>query len=425
MYNKTTFGKSNSNVNISNKINEKDIDSEIKNNKEIKKIIVKTGLEVLKEGNFKILENKKILLLTNHTGVDNNMISTIDILYKAKNVSLVGLLAPEHGIRGNIYAGINVDNQIDKKTNLPVYSLYQNGNIDDIFNNIDAIVYDIQDIGCRSYTYISSMGYAMELASKYDKEFIVLDRPNPLGGNKVEGCLPNGVYHQYVCRYKIPYIYGLTCGELAMLLNNENMLIDRVKCKLHVVKMEGWHRNMLYKDTNLTFVMTSPHIPDQFTAIFYPITGFLGNWKKINHGVGYTTPFKLFCSDFINTEDLLDELNKQHIEGFVFRPIYIKPFYGNYKDKNIQGVQIYINDYQKAELTHLHFKLIETIKKLYPDINVLPTDDKDLEMLSNIYGDKKVIDLFTKNYKWSDVKEYWNKDVKYFKDISKKYYLYD
>ena len=199
------------------------------------KIRIKTGIEVLKEQNFKCLEGKRVGLITNPTGVDNKLKSTIDILHEAPNVNLVALYGPEHGVRGDVHAGDHVTDIKDPSTGLPVYSLYGKTRkaTPEMLKDIDVLVYDIQDIGCRSFTYISTMGLAMEAAAENGKEFIVLDRPNPVGGLKIEGNLTEDDCISFVSQFKIPYLYGLTCGELALLLNGEKMLKDG-KCTIEL-----------------------------------------------------------------------------------------------------------------------------------------------------------------------------------------------
>ena len=189
------------------------------------KVRVKTGIEVLQDEHFRRLEGKRVGLITNPTGVDHRLRSTIDILHEAPNVRLVALYGPEHGVRGNVHAGDTVGGTVDPATGLPIHSLYGNTRkpTSDMLRGIDILVYDIQDIGCRSFTYISTMGLAMEAAAEAGIEFMVLDRPNPLGGERVEGCVVEDGYQSFVSPYPIPYVYGLTCGELARLLNEERM----------------------------------------------------------------------------------------------------------------------------------------------------------------------------------------------------------
>ena len=248
---------------------------------------IKTGIEVLKSQQFKILQGKRVGLITNPTGVDNDMRSTIDLLYNAPGVKLVALYGPEHGVRGNIYAGASVQDNIDPTTGLPVYSLYGKTRkaTAEMLKDIDVLVYDIQDIGSRSFTYISSMGLAMETAAENGKEFIVLDRPNPLGGEKVEGCLTEDDCVSFVSQFRIPYLYGLTCGELACMLNGEKLLKNGVQCPLTIIKMKGWKRKMTYSDTGLQWISSSPHIPQPISAICYPVSGILGEFSYMNIGV--------------------------------------------------------------------------------------------------------------------------------------------
>ena len=192
---------------------------------------VKPGIEVLRDRGFDVLKGKRVGLLTNPTGVDSELNSTIDILHNAKDVKLVALYAPEHGVRGDIYAGAAVKDQKDSATGIPVYSVYGKNRkpSPQFLSNVDAVVFDIQDIGCRSYTFVSSMGLMMEACAEAGKEFIVLDRPNPLGGERVEGNLVEEGFHSFVSQFTIPYVYGLTLGELARMLNGEKMLKNGVQ----------------------------------------------------------------------------------------------------------------------------------------------------------------------------------------------------
>jgi uncharacterized protein YbbC (DUF1343 family) len=386
---------------------------------------VKTGIEVLRDQNFKILEGKHVGLITNPTAVDSKLKSTIDILFEAKNVKLVALFGPEHGVRGDAYAGDKVGNITDTKTGLPVYSLYGASRKakPEMFKGIDVLVYDIQDIGCRSYTFISTMGLAMEAAAENNIEFVVLDRPNPLGGEKIEGNLTEEHFISFVSQFKIPYIYGQTCGELARMLNEENML--KKKCKLTVVKMKGWHRSMNWEQTGLEWVIASPHIPNKNSSYFYPVTGILGELGYVSTGIGYTLPFQLIGAPWIEAEKLATSMNNLKLAGLDFRPIYFKPFYSNFKDQNCQGVQIHILDYQKAKLSEVQFYIMQEINKLYPDKAVFNNANKDrFNMFDKVSGSDQIRLRFSKNNSVDDIKDYWYKDVENYRKISKKYYLY-
>lgn len=389
------------------------------------KIRIQTGIEVLKNSNFKILEGKRVGLITNPTGVDNQLKSTIDILHEAPNVNLVALFGPEHGVRGDVHAGDHVDNSSDPTTGLPVGSLYGKTRkaTPDMLKGIDVLVYDIQDIGCRSFTYISTMGLAMEAAAENNIEFVVLDRPNPLGGLKVEGNLAEDGYISFVSQFKIPYLYGLTCGELAQMLNEENMLAKQ--CKLTVVKMKGWKRKMDYTQTGLQWIPSSPHIPHAHSAFFYPVSGIVGELGYLSIGVGYTIPFQMFAADWIKAEEFAKALNKLHLPGVHFRPMHLKPFYSVGVGTQMQGVQVHLTDYQKANLSEIQFYVMQVIAQLYPDKAVFANaNEKRFDMFDKVSGSNQIRLLFAKNNRFEDIQAYWNKDVEAFKKLSKKYYLY-
>lgn len=386
---------------------------------------VLTGIEVLKEQNFKLLEGKRVGLITNPTGVDASLKSTIDILYEAPNVKLVALYGPEHGVRGNVYAGGTIGNEMDEKTGLPVYSLYGKTRkpTPEMLKGIDVLVYDIQDVGCRSYTYISTLGLAMEAAAENNIEFVVLDRPNPLGGEKIEGNITEDAFISFVSQFKIPYIYGQTCGELAFMLNEENML--KKKCKLTIVKMKNWNREMKWEDTGLEWVIASPHIPHKHSSYFYPVTGILGELYYLSIGVGYTLPFQIVAAPWIKADELAKAMNQLNLQGIIFRPIYLTPFYGTFKGENCQGIQIHITDYKNASLSEIQFYIIDQINKLYPDKNIfLHADSTRFSMFDKVCGTDQIRSTFQKNGTIDEILKIWNKDKEQYYQLSKKYYLY-
>lgn len=385
---------------------------------------VKTGIEVLRERNFDVLQGKRVGLCTNPTGVDRNLVSTIDILHDAENVNLVALYGPEHGVRGNVYAGDHVDNEVDLRTGLKMYSLYGKTAhpTQEMMDEIDVMVYDIQDIGCRSYTYISTMGNLMEACQKYGKELVVLDRPNPLGGKKIEGCLVEDGFYSFVSRFAIPYLYGQTPGELALYLNAK----AANPCKLTVVEMEGWTRNMTWEDTGLEWIVASPHVPHGRTAIYYPVTGIFGEFYFINIGVGYTMPFEVMGAPWVNADSLASALNALELPGVVFRGLHYKPYYSVFKGENIQGVQIHITDYEKVALSEIQFYVVQEMMRLWGDQHdwFAECDQKRFSMFNKVCGTDKIKELFGKRYRWEDAKAYWDKDVEKYREESSKYYLY-
>lgn len=388
---------------------------------------VLTGIDMLERQNFKPLQGKRIGLITNPTGVNRYLKSTIDILHDAPNVQLVALYGPEHGVRGDIYAGAKVQDQKDEKTGLPIFSLYGKTRkaTKEMLRGIDALVYDIQDIGSRSFTFISTMGLAMEAAAENGIELIVLDRPNPLGGLHVEGNVVEDDCVSFVSQFRIPYIYGLTCGELAKMLNGERMLANGVQCKLTVIKMKGWKRKMTFADTGLPWIASSPHIPQALTAWYYPTTGIVGELGYLSIGVGYTLPFQLFAASWIDAEELANAMNAQQMPGVTFRPIHLRPFYSTGKGEQLQGIQIHITNYKTVQLTPIQFVLMQEIARLYPEHSVMEhANQARFSMFDKVCGSKQIRQRFMLRNQWSDIESYWNKDVKPFKILSKKYYLY-
>jgi uncharacterized protein YbbC (DUF1343 family) len=347
-------------------------------------------------------------------------------LFEAPDVNLVALYGPEHGVRGNYSAGEYVEFYIDESTKLPVYSLYGKTRkpTKDMLKDVDVLIFDIQDIGSRSYTYISTMGLVMEAAAENDKEVVILDRPNPLGGNRIEGNIVEDGFYSFVSQFAIPYIHGLTVGELAMLLNEEGFLNNRAKCKLKVVKMEGWKRKMFFEETGLPWILTSPHIPHPYSSFYYAASGIVGELRNIvSIGVGYTLPFQTFAAEWINSVQLANKMNSYKLPGVVFRPITYKPYYAFGKDKMLNGVQIHILDYETVELMPIQFYFMQAVNELYGKNIILDGNNND--MFDKVLGTNKIREMFLKRQKVEDILTYLNKDVERFRELSKKYYLYE
>ncbi|MDX9748270.1 MAG: DUF1343 domain-containing protein [Paludibacter sp.] len=386
---------------------------------------VKTGVEVLQAQNFRILEGKRVGLITNPTGVNSAFQSTIDILHAAPNVELVALFGPEHGVRGDVHAGDKVDNLTDKRTGLPVYSLYgaTRKPTPEMLKGIDVLVYDIQDNGCRSFTYISTMGLAMEAAGEQGIEFVVLDRPNPLGGKKIEGNRTEPAFTSFVSQFPIPYIYGMTCGELAQMINAQKMIAST--CKLTVVKMKGWKRNMTWEKTGLPWIVASPHIPHKHSSYFYPVTGILGELGYLSIGVGYTLPFELVGSPWINAEVVSTALNNLKLKGVHFRPIHFKPFYATFKGEQCQGVQIHFTDYAAARLTEIQFYIMQEVSRLYPDKAIFDlANPSRFDMFDKVCGSDQIRLRFSEKHQVASILDYFRKDEENFRKASRPFYLY-
>ena len=393
---------------------------------------VKTGIEVLRDRGFEELKGLRVGLVTNPSGVDSQLKSTIDILHEAPEVNLVALYGPEHGVRGDAYAGDKVTDFVDPKTGLPVFSLYgaTRRPTPEMLEGIDVMVYDIQDVGVRSYTYISTLGLVMEACGAKGIKVVVLDRPNPLGGNKIEGCYVEQPYYSFVSQYKIPYVYGLTVGEFAKLINEEGLNRGQkgnqepAKCELTVIPMEGWTRDMIYEDTGLPWVLPSPNIPFKDTPMYYAAAGLCGElYGYLNIGIGYTLPFQVFGNTWIDPNKLQEKLESYNLPGVSFRTIYFKPFSGALAKQLVKGVQYFFTDYEKARITETQFYVMQAITELYPDKKAFEMVNS-VGLLDKVCGTDYVKKEFSKRYKVADIVEYWRKDEESFRALSQKYHLY-
>ncbi|MDI6782639.1 MAG: DUF1343 domain-containing protein [bacterium] len=328
---------------------------------------VKLGVDVLVEKHLDLLKGKRVGLLTNPSGVNRQLIPTLDILASQTTFKLVALFGPEHGIRGDIFAGEEVKTYTDTRTGLPVYSLY--GKIHsptaEMLKDVDVIIFDIQDIGSRTYTYISSMAESMKSAAKYKKEFMVLDRPNPCGGILFEGPILERERTSFVGIAPIPVTHGMTIGELAKYFNK----VEQINCNLTVIPMEGWSREMVWDDTGLEWVPTSPHIPHALNALLYTATGMIGGvTANVSEGVGYTLPFETIAAAWItNPEELAKVLNAKKLPGVYFRPITFRPYYFKFKDTQLAGVQLHIYDAHQFRPLETAIQMLATMNQMYPD----------------------------------------------------------
>lgn len=388
---------------------------------------VYSGLENAISHNFNELKGKRVGLITNATGVDYELNSTVDLLFNHPNVQLVALYGPEHGVRGDVPAGEKVETYTDEQTGLIVYSLYGKTRkpTKEMLDSIDVLVYDIQDIGSRSYTFISTLGLSMEAAAENNKEFIVFDRPNPIGGEKIEGNLVEEGFFSFVSQYNVPYVHGFTVGEFANYLNEEKQLSNGIKCKLTVIPMLNWKRSMSFDETGLPWVPTSPHIPHSDSPYYYTSTGILGELGVISEGVGYTTPFQLFVAEWINPHELSKKMNELHLPGVTFRPISIKPYYTKHQGKQLKGVQIHIRDFRKVNLMEMQFYFMQVHHEMYPDKDIFEMSTTRHGMFDKVMGTDKIRIQFSRNYEVDDIKSLLNKDIESFKRTASKYYLYD
>ena len=375
------------------------------------------GLEVFLHNYTDIVKGKRVGLITNPTGVDAYLRSTVDLLKASPKVNLVALFAPEHGIRGNVAAGKNFQGSHDKKTGLPVYSLY--GGKDHrpppgSLNNVDILIYSIQDIGCRSYTYIWHLAECMSAAALAGKPMVVLDVPNPLGAVQVDGPIIEKKYRSFIGLYPIPYVYGLTVGELALYLKR----VIGIKCKLYVVPMAGYKRGMSWAATGLPWVPTSPQIPSPESACCYSVTGAIGTLGIVGIGIGYTLPFQVVSAPWINAEHMANYLNRAGLLGVRFREIHFTPYFGLFKQKATHGVQLHVTDAAKFKPTSCTVAIIYYLQKYYSQFKW--RSDR-INGFDKAMGTAKVRQMLQRGFSYKNVIDSWQPALNSYKYRLKKY----
>ena len=386
---------------------------------------VKLGVEVLFSNPkyFDLIKGKRVGLITNPTGVDSKLNSTVDLMHDNKDVKLAKLFGPEHGVRGNIHAGVKVSDDIDTKTGVMMYSLYGKTRRPPkaFLEGLDVMVYDIQDVGSRSYTYIYSMAYAMEECGKLGIPFIVLDRPNPCG-NIVSGNILNEAEGtSFVGLYAIPYQYGMTPGEIAKLFNEK---FNKAKCDLTVVPMEGYKRDMLQWDTGLPFVPSSPNIPRATTAMYYNLTGIIGELDDVSIGVGYPLAFEIIAAPYIDRDQFVSEIRAKNLPGLMVMPITIVPFASKFKGETVNGAQFFITDYRKIQPVEAQIHFMEILQKLYPKQGMFAEENKRQDMFDKVMGTASIRRRILAGEKAEAIIADYQKDVAEFEKVRKQYLIY-
>lgn len=380
------------------------------------------GVDVLLQDKIKTLKNKRVGIITNPTGVNQELTSIVDLMSSHKEINVTALYGPEHGVRGSAQAGQYVDFYTDPKTGLPVYSLYgiTKKPTPEMLENVDVLVFDIQDVGSRFYTYIYTMAFAMEAAKENNKEIIVLDRPNPLGGQEVEGPVLEDKYSSFVGEFPIPVRHGMTVGELALLFNKE----FNIGADLTVVKMEGWKRYQHYDETPLEWVLPSPNMPTLETASVYPGAALIEG-TNLSEGRGTAKPFELIGAPFINGDELAENLNKLDLPGVLFRSASFTPSFSKHVNVLSHGIQIHVtnrNEYKPFE-TGLH--IVKTVHDMYPNDFAFRTPSSNgISFFDNLVGNGSIRQGIEQGKTVSQMKAEWKNGLKDFMDVRKKYLLY-
>ncbi len=390
---------------------------------------VTPAADILVQQKFKALAGLRLGLIANHTSRVGTS-HLIDLLHAASNVTLKAILTPEHGLRGTADAGAHIKDGRDVKTSVPIFSLYGKTRkpTAKMLKNLDALVFDIQDIGARFYTYISTMGLAMQAAAKAKIPFYVLDRPNPLGGNYVSGFMLKRKHSSFVGQFAIPIAHGMTIGELARMIKGENLLPGLKSLELKVLPMKGWQRDMLWPQTELDWQRPSPAIPDFENALTYPGMAFF-EASSINYGRGTKLPFKIFGAPWINGQALATTLNARKLPGVTFKATRFTPAAipgstrpPKFKGQNISGIQLVITDphiYQPVETG------IEVLCALFQHARGKPVRlISRPKWLATLAGTNLLYQKLKQGACAKQIARSWQSDIKKFKKQRQKYLLY-
>ncbi|MFH0735409.1 MAG: DUF1343 domain-containing protein [bacterium] len=394
------------------------------NSKPINKVIC--GADILISDSLNLIKGKGIGIVTNHTAVLSNGTHLVDLLFNIDDINIVALFGPEHGIRGDAPDGLTITDGKDSKTGIPVYSLY--GKIrkptKEMLKGVDVLIFDIQDIGARFYTFISTMYYTLEAAAENNVPVIILDRPNPIGGIKVSGNIREEEFKSFVGIAPIPIMHGMTVGELAILFNEQHYLENNLHANLTVIKIKNWKREHLYNQTGLKWINPSPNMINLDAAMVYPGLCLLEG-TNISEGRGTQKPFLTFGAPYINSNQLITELIKYKIPGISFSPVEYTPFEipnmvsnPKYKDQKCNGIELSVNIIDNFDPVKLGIIIIFEIHKLYPD------NFEFRSSIERLYGSKFLRNSINENKTPESIFQSWTQELNNFLSVRSKYLLY-
>jgi len=391
---------------------------------------VVVGAEVLAAGKFAMLAGKRVGLIANQTSLANGE-HLADLLHSAPGIKLAAILAPEHGFRGALEAGAPVGTSVDQRTGVTVYSLYGRSKkpTPAMLRGLDLLVFDIQDIGTRYYTYISTLGLAMQAAAAARIPFIVLDRPNPLGGEYVSGFVLEQALRSFVGQYPMPIVHGMTVGEIARMIKGEGWLAGLEHLDLRVVALEGWRRHMRWPQTARPWVPTSPNIPSFESALLYPGIGLVGE-LDINEGRGTASPFAVFAAPWLNGERLLARLKASGLTGVQFEAVSYVPIsiagvakHPRFVGQLVHGVRLVVSDAERIEPLEVG---MEVLAALTAEARASGHGRlvQNLAMFHALAGSKQLYRLLQAGRDGRAIVAAWQREVAHFKDRRTKYLMY-
>lgn len=380
---------------------------------------VKIGLDRV-DAYKEVFQGQRLGIITNHTGCDSDRRFVVDVFRGMTGVTVAALFSPEHGLWGKEQAGEKVDSYKDPVYNLPVYSLYGRTQkpTPEMLRNIDVLVFDIQDVGARFYTYVYTMSLAMEAAAENGKRFVVLDRPNPINGVCVEGNVLDPAVASFVGLYPIPVRHGMTVGELAKMFNDQGWLTGAVRAELVVIPMEGWRRRMWYDQTGLRFIKPSPNMPDLETAAVYPGLCLLEG-TNVSEGRGTDKPFLQFGAPWTDSQRLTERLSELNLPGMRFETAKFTPTSSKYQGLECHGVRIVITNRDRLEAYYSGIRIVGEIFRMYP---------RDFEWktahFDRLCGTSTIREAITSGSSLSELRSKWQPALESFRKIRDKYLIY-
>lgn len=384
------------------------------------------GLEKILGEQKNLLAGLRVGLICNQASVDRQYRHAADLFFERREINLTALFGPQHGIRGDVQDNmIETAHAIDEKTGLPIFSLYSETRqpTEQMLKNVDALVFDLQDVGCRVYTFIYTMANAMKSCAEMGKKFFVLDRPNPINGISVEGNTLEKGHESFVGQFPIPMRHGLTVAELARLFNRE---FD-INCDLEVVKMDGWAREDFLDETDSPWTMPSPNIPTVDTTVVFPATVFFEG-TQISEGRGTTRPFEIVGAPYIDADEWADALGNLNLPGVIFRPVQFLPTFQKHAGENCSGVFLHVVDRNLFEPVYTGLAMVKTAADLYPNEFAWKTTAYEYVFDRNpfdvICGSEKIRNFIETGAEMSEIKSSWQKDVADFERLRKPYLLY-
>ena len=381
---------------------------------------VRLGVEVLLDEQIELVRGQRVGLVTNPSGVDGELVPTTDRLYADARIELVRLFGPEHGVRGDAYAGEEVPDGVDALTGLVVESLHGASRRprQEALSDLDVLLFDVQDLGSRTYTYASTLGEVMYACAEAGVKLVVLDRPNPLGGELVEGAVIPQELRSFVGWGPLPVVHGMTLGELALFYEHELA----IELELEVVRMRGWRRSMVWEDTGLAWVQTSPHVPSLAQAYLYVATGMVGGvTENVNEGVGYTFPFEALAADFVEPSALAAALEARELAGVRFVASAFRPFYGRHQGQAMRGVRVLVEDAHTHRPLRTALEALCALERLHPGALELRRDGT----FEKIWGDPELEAQLVAGKSADEIAARWEPALAEFRARRSAHLLYD